>query len=77
MDSTIFYYYLDGLKLGNSLFFAIKRKFYKAIEKLLDEDPQTELKIEDGGNSMFEPGLTPVMLAARKNNFKILLMLHK
>nr|XP_018669083.1 short transient receptor potential channel 4-like isoform X2 [Ciona intestinalis] len=66
-----------GIKLGDALFYAIQCEFIEAIELLLEKDPQTSLQVQPGTTSPFEPGLTPFMLAAHKNNYKILSVLYK
>ena len=67
----------DGLELRDALFYAVECEFYEAIELLLEKDPQTNAQIVPGTTSPFEPGLTPFMLSANKNNYKILSMLYK
>lgn len=66
-----------NLTMGDVLFHAIDNELYKAIELLLEKDPQTGLQVSPGTTSPFSPGLTPFMLAAHKNNYKILSMLYK
>ena len=66
-----------GLDNGDALFYAIQCEFYEAIDLLLEKNPQTSLQIQPETTSPFEPGLTPMMLAAHKNNYKILLMLYR
>lgn len=65
------------MDLGDALFYAIQTEFYEAIVLLLQKDKQTTLQILPGTTSPFEPGLTPLMLAAHRNNYKILAMLYK
>ncbi|XP_076822128.1 short transient receptor potential channel 5-like isoform X3 [Clavelina lepadiformis] len=67
---------IHGLKLGDALFYAIQCEFVEAIELLLEKDPQTSLQVAPGTTSPFEPGLTPFMLAAHRNNYRILSMLY-
>nr|XP_039252029.1 short transient receptor potential channel 4-like isoform X1 [Styela clava] len=66
-----------GIELRDALFYAIECEFYEAIEMLLEKDSQTSVQIVPGTTSPFEPGLTPIMLSANKNNYKILTMLYK
>ena len=68
---------VENLKQGDALFYAIQGEFYEAIELLLQNDPQITLQIQPGTTSPFPPGLTPIMFAAHRNNYKILAILYQ
>jgi len=74
---ALFLYGSDGIKLGDALFYAIQSECFDIIELILEKDPQTSLQVLPGTTSPFEPGLTPFMMAAHKNNYKILALLYK
>nr|CAB3267280.1 short transient receptor potential channel 4-like [Phallusia mammillata] len=68
---------VEGVAMGDALFYAIQSEYIETIELLLEKDPQTSIQVMPGTTSPFEPGLTPFMMAAHKNNYKILALLYK
>lgn len=71
----------SGIRIGDALLYAIDESFVEAVELLLDHE---EAAVKLGGrhswehereNSSFGADMTPLILAAHRNNFEIIKML--
>lgn len=65
------------IKLKDALFYAVDTESVRAVHLLLQKDAQTSLRIVPGTASQFCVGLTPIMLAAHKDNYNIIKLLHR
>lgn len=71
----------NGIKIGDALLYAIDEDFVEAVELLLDHE---EANVKSGNlhsweqdreNSPFSDDMTPLILAAHRNNFEIIKLL--
>ncbi|XP_078484309.1 short transient receptor potential channel 4-like [Ciona intestinalis] len=60
----------EKVDVGDCLFHAIQKNQTDIVEVILKYDPSTQIRIRQ--NSCFQPGLTPVSMAAGQNNYDIL-----
>nr|XP_026689852.1 short transient receptor potential channel 4-like [Ciona intestinalis] len=60
----------EKVDVGDCLFHAIQKNQTDIVEVILKYDPSTQTRIRQ--NSCFQPGLTPVSMAAGQNNYDIL-----
>uniref|UniRef100_H2XS61 Ion transport domain-containing protein n=1 Tax=Ciona intestinalis TaxID=7719 RepID=H2XS61_CIOIN len=60
----------NNVDVGDCLFHAIQKNQTDIVEVILKYDPSTQTRIRQ--NSCFQPGLTPVSMAAGQNNYDIL-----
>lgn len=72
---------LSGIKIGDALLHAINENFVEAVELLLDLEQSSHKQGQlyswqrDREHSIFSSDITPLILAAHKNNFEIIKIL--
>ena len=64
------------LDLGLSIFHVIEADFVEGLYLILACDPCVHLRIEEE-NHYFQIGMTPILLAAHNNNYRILSLLYE
>ena len=64
------------LELGLNIFHAVEADFTEGVKLILACNKCNDLKIIRA-NHYFPAGLTPMLLAARHNNYRMMLLLHE
>lgn len=70
-----------GIRIGDAILYAIDENFVEAVELLLDYDLERPSKADSHSweqsreNSFFSPDMTPLILAAHRNNFEVIKIL--
>ncbi|XP_039248274.2 short transient receptor potential channel 4-like [Styela clava] len=65
-----------GVKLDLNIFHAVEADFIEGMKILMLYDPCTQAKIAEE-NPYFQIGMTPMLLAAHNNNYRMLSLLHE